>query len=57
MLALKPPPKGIFSVNRVVMLALITWTLVTLAPRMPISCRSPVWTEFGSTASFQFTSY
>jgi hypothetical protein len=57
MLAVKLPPAGIFSVNRVVAFPLITLTPVTVAPGMPLSVKSLVWTEVGSRASFQFTSY
>src|SRR5438445_10389435 len=57
MLAVTLPPKLKCSMNRVVMFPLITWTLVTLPPTLPVSVRSLVWTEDGSTGSFQSTSY
>ena len=57
-LCVQAPPKGIFSVNSVVMFPLVTVTAVTVAPVLPpLRCRSVIWTEVGSTALFQFTSY
>ena len=57
MFAVKLPPKFICSVNRAVMFALITLTAVTLGTLLPLTVRSVVWTEVGSTASLKFTSY
>ena len=57
MFAVKVPPKLIFSVNRAVILALITLTPVTLGALVATHLRSVVWTEAGSTASLKFTSY
>ena len=56
MCAHKLPPNGILNVNSVVMFPLITLTAVTVPPALPLSCRSLVWTELGSTGTFQFTS-
>ena len=57
MLAVMLPPNWIFSVNRAVMLLFTGWTLVTVAPTLPVSVRSLVWTEVGSKAMLKFTSY
>jgi hypothetical protein len=54
MCAVKFPPKGILSVNVVVLP--LTLTLVTVAPVLPPNCRSLVETELGSTSYVQFTS-
>ena len=44
-----------FNVNRAVF-ALITLTIVAVLPETPLSARSVVCTEAGSTASLKFTS-
>src|SRR5207245_6873684 len=56
MLADTLPPLSKCSVNSAVVPPLMTWTLVTLPPTLPVRVRSLVWTDAGSTAWLKFTS-
>ena len=56
MCAVKLPPKGIFSVNLMVMSLFMKVCPVTVAPVLPLNWRSLSCTELSSTAWFQFTS-
>ena len=45
MLAVTLPPKLKCTVNRAVVLPLMSWTAVTLPPALPVRVRSLVWTD------------
>src|SRR5438552_18995704 len=57
MLAVTLPPLSKCSVNSAVVPPLMTWTLVTLPPTLPVRVRSLVCTDAASTAWLKFTSY